>query len=280
MSKKCKLQAKKETPDYPFPSPNVMNPVKRTSPMRIVCVQSLNIPFHNSPNIILDNNLKIAQKSSSQTLLGPKEYSGGQAGDVIAALIEDVGEDGVLSGWDLLGQINRLGDGDLALLNGALELNVLHLLAEVGLGVDEADVAVFDLQHHVCAIYDVFFHCSGCFDDESGTGLRWVRRQGNLFDIDDVVTTVGIAVLEGVLAGNIQRIPQSSALPVSAEDIEGAGARRRSESDNGRREPHVFGFGDGDGDGDGDGGDSWDAGELRSHNNRLRPASCNCNRVG
>ena len=73
--------------------------------------------------------------------------------------------------WDLLGQINRLGDGDLALLDRAIEVDVLHLLAEVGLRVDEADVAVLDLQQHVCAIYDVFFHCSGCFDDESGSAV-------------------------------------------------------------------------------------------------------------
>lgn len=92
--------------------------------------------------------------------------------------------------------------------------------------------------------------------------FRWVRRQGNLLDIDDIVATVGIAVLEGVLAGNIERIPENSAAFVGAVDSEGAGARSRSKSDNGRREPHVFGFGDGFG----DGGDSWDAGGLRSHN--------------
>jgi len=186
---------------------------------------------------------------------------------VIVILVEDVGKNGVLSRWDLLGQINRLGDGDLALLDRAIEVDVLHLLAEVGLRVDEADVAVLDLQQHVCAIYDVFFHCSGCFDDESGSGFGWVWRQGNLLDIDDIVTTVGIAVPEGVLAGNIKQIPENSALPVSAEDIEGAGARSRGESDNGSREPHVFGFGDGDG--DGDGGRSGDAGELQSHNSRV-----------
>ena len=55
---------------------------------------------------------------------------------------------------DLLGQLDLLDDGDLALLDGAFEVHVLDLLAQIGLRVDQADVAIFDLQVDIGALLD------------------------------------------------------------------------------------------------------------------------------
>jgi hypothetical protein len=69
---------------------------------------------------------------------------GGQAGDLLVVLGHDVGENGVLSGRDLLRQLDVLGQGQLALLNRALEVDVLDGVAQVGGLPDDGDQAVLD----------------------------------------------------------------------------------------------------------------------------------------
>ena len=82
--------------------------------------------------------------------------SSGQAGDLLVVLGHDVGENGVLSGRDLLRQLDVLGQGQLALLERALEVDILDLAAEVGGLPDDGDQAVLDLQVHLGAIFDIF----------------------------------------------------------------------------------------------------------------------------
>jgi hypothetical protein len=60
--------------------------------------------------------------------------------------------------WDLLGQVDGFRDGDLALLDGTLEIHVLDLVAQIGLRVNQADVAVPDVQLHICALRDRLLH--------------------------------------------------------------------------------------------------------------------------
>jgi hypothetical protein len=80
---------------------------------------------------------------------------GGQAGDLLVVLGHDVGEDGVLSGRDLLRQLDVLGQGQLALLDRALEVDVLDGVAQVGRLPDDGDQAVFDGQVHLGAVFDI-----------------------------------------------------------------------------------------------------------------------------
>ena len=79
--------------------------------------------------------------------------------------------------WDLLRQVDLLGNRDSALLDGAFEIDVLHLLAQVGLGVDQLDVAVLDGQRDPCAVLDVLL------DDARGVdcqGLAAVCNQNKV----------------------------------------------------------------------------------------------------
>lgn len=79
-----------------------------------------------------------------------------QAGDLLVVLGDHVCEDGVLSVRDLLRELDVLGQGELALLERALEVDILDLAAEVGGLPDDGDQAVLDLQVHLGAIFDIF----------------------------------------------------------------------------------------------------------------------------
>lgn len=92
--------------------------------------------------------------------------SGRQAGDLLVVLGHDVGENGVFSGRDLLRQLDVLGQGQLALLERALEVDVLDLAAEVGVLPDDGDQAVLDLQMHLGAVFDVFCEVAASDDAE------------------------------------------------------------------------------------------------------------------
>lgn len=67
---------------------------------------------------------------------------------------------------DLGGEADGLGDGEVTLLDRALEVDVGNLLAEVGGRADEADEAVFDLEADVRALLDVLGCLSRGLDDE------------------------------------------------------------------------------------------------------------------
>ena len=81
--------------------------------------------------------------------------SGGQAGDLLVVLGLDIGENGVFSGRDLLRQVDVFGQRQLALLDRALQIDVLHGVAQVGGLPDDGDQAVLDRQVHLSAVFDV-----------------------------------------------------------------------------------------------------------------------------
>ena len=66
--------------------------------------------------------------------------------------------------WDLLGQLDSLDNGNLPLLDGAFKIDVLDLLAQIRLGVDQADVSIFDLQVHICALLNLVLYRAGSRD--------------------------------------------------------------------------------------------------------------------
>jgi hypothetical protein len=69
-------------------------------------------------------------------------------------------------GRNLGRKIHALDQGQLALLDGTLEVDVADLLAQVGLGADKANQAVLDRQQHVCALLDSLIHDAAGLDDE------------------------------------------------------------------------------------------------------------------
>jgi hypothetical protein len=106
---------------------------------------------------------------------------GGQAGDLLVVLGHDVGEDGVLSGRDLLRQLDVLGQGQLALLDRALEVDVLDGVAQVGGLPDDGDQAVLDGQVHLGAVFDIRGDVTAGDDGEGLTaaiGGQWGLRAG------------------------------------------------------------------------------------------------------
>jgi hypothetical protein len=69
----------------------------------------------------------------------------------------------------------------------------------------------------------------------SDVRFRWIRRQDDLLDGNQIVVAVGIAELERVLPGNIELVARNETLP-AAEDVAGVNARRKGEDNSG--EPH------------------------------------------
>jgi hypothetical protein len=86
--------------------------------------------------------------------------SSSQTGDRLIIHGEDLGSNRVLSWWDLLWQLNLLRDGGPALLDRALEIDVLDLLAQVCLGRENLNRAVLDLQKNICALFDFLLECA------------------------------------------------------------------------------------------------------------------------
>lgn len=76
--------------------------------------------------------------------------------------------------WDLLGQVDGLDDGESALLDGALQVHVLDLIAEVGLRADQADIAILDFEVDVCAVFDRLMYDALGFDEESRATARHI----------------------------------------------------------------------------------------------------------
>lgn len=109
---------------------------------------------------------------------------GGQAGDgdIISSI--DVGEYGVFAlhirsaicpptngmecthRGNLVGELDGLGNGQYSLLDGALEVDVPNLLAQVRLRADKANQAVLDLQQDIGALLDILLDGTGGLDDE------------------------------------------------------------------------------------------------------------------
>lgn len=151
-----------------------------------------------------------------------KLNSGFQASDLLLVLGDDVREDGVLSGRDLLRQLDVLGEGGLALLDRALEVDVLDGVAQVGGLLDDGDQAVLDLQVHLGAVLDIFGEVTAGGDGENlaaesvgqyivfltiiehvDSRLRRVGVQVDALEVQDVVLGV-LAVGQRVVSGNGQ----------------------------------------------------------------------------
>jgi hypothetical protein len=153
---------------------------------------------------------------------------------------------------------------DLALLDGAVEVDVLDLLAQIGRRGDEPDVTVLDLEVDVGAVQNVLLDGAGGFDPEGFTAAgrmleigSWsssvisrkgcvdirfgrIRRQDHLLYGDDVPRAISLAELERVLAGNVQISPlDQSLVTAGAVDIAGVDARGKSKEKGG--EPHGDG---------------------------------------
>lgn len=69
-------------------------------------------------------------------------------------------------GRNLLGEVNGLGDLNDTSLDGALEVDVADLLAEVGLGADQANEAILDGKEDVGVLFDSGLDLALGLDDE------------------------------------------------------------------------------------------------------------------
>lgn len=67
---------------------------------------------------------------------------------------------------DLLRQLDGLGDGQSTVFDGALHVDVLDLLAQIGLCADKANQAVLDLECDIGAFLDGLAQGTGCLDNE------------------------------------------------------------------------------------------------------------------
>ena len=176
-----------------------------------------------------------------------------QAGNLLVVLGGDVCEDGVLSGRDLLGKLDVLGQGGLALLDRALEVDVLDLVAEVGILLDDGDQAVLDLQVHLRAIFDVLRKVTAGHDAEDLTTVAWGQRmyicvsrrliylrlrrvgvQVDALEVEDIILWV-VAVVQRVVAGNGERVVEGD---LGATE-EGAGRRSCEDRGGNSEELHL-----------------------------------------
>jgi len=101
-----------------------------------------------------------------------EEHSRGHAGDLLIVLGVHIGEDGVLPGWDLLGQLDGLGKSHLALLQRTAEIDLVDLFAEIDFLVEDADEAVLDLDVNFRAFFDVLGKGALSGDDEIVAAMR------------------------------------------------------------------------------------------------------------
>lgn len=81
--------------------------------------------------------------------------SGSQTSNLLLVLGDHIGKHSVLSRWDLVREVNVLGQSLSALLERALEVDVLDGIAEIGGLTDDSDETVLDLQVDLCALGDV-----------------------------------------------------------------------------------------------------------------------------
>lgn len=95
-----------------------------------------------------------------------------QTSNLIPIRSEHIRQHGILPRRDLRRQIDILLEHGLALLERAVEIDVLDLVAEIGFLVDERDESVFDLEVHFCAVFDPLFEGAGCGDDEGFAAMR------------------------------------------------------------------------------------------------------------
>lgn len=69
-------------------------------------------------------------------------------------------------GRNLIGKLDVLGQGHGTLLQRALKINILDIVAKVGFLVDDADQTVLDLKVNLGAFLDVFAESTASLDGE------------------------------------------------------------------------------------------------------------------
>lgn len=146
----------------------------RFNPANTCALNTISRHSHLPPQSSLHPLLIKRSKIENISKRLPREHHrGSQAGNVLVILAVDVGVDRVLAGRDLLGQVDRLDDGDVALLDRALEVDVLDLLAQVRRRADQPDVPVLDLEVDVGAVDDGLLDLALGFDRE-GVASAWI----------------------------------------------------------------------------------------------------------
>jgi hypothetical protein len=107
---------------------------------------------------------------------------------------EYIRSNGVLPRRDLLRHLDVLGDGLLALLDWALHVDVLDLLAEIGFRGEQLDEPVLDLDQHVGFFVDVFEEGADGGDAED---LAAAGGLAGLFGIGNAM----VVILKGFMSG-------------------------------------------------------------------------------
>jgi len=155
---------------------------------------------------------------------------GSKAGDLVAVLGEDIGENGVASRRYLTRQVDILGQFQLALVKWALQIHLLNLITQVRFLVDEGDEAVFDLKVDLRAFLDVLGEVAFCGDGEGFASFRRVGIQIHPLNQQQVLTSIR-AKRQRVLARHLERVihggQQPLILGVTAEPCRPG--RRRSD---------------------------------------------------
>jgi hypothetical protein len=147
-------------------------------------VQFLLVPTNASYAWCTVTNLQL---EIEQVAGAAKVDAGGQAGNLLVVGGVDIGLDIVRAlhlmsedaRWkvgtdssgdtyrrDLAGEFDGLAQHQVAGLDGALEVDVLDLLAQVGGGAEQLDEAVLDLELDVGALLDGLLHLSNSADEE------------------------------------------------------------------------------------------------------------------
>lgn len=102
--------------------------------------------------------------------------SSGQTGNLVLILGHNVGENRVLSWWNLCRKRDILLDRHLALLERALQVDIGDGVAEIGGLSDDGDQAILDLQVYLGALLDVLVEVAGGGDGEVVTTIEAVSR--------------------------------------------------------------------------------------------------------
>ncbi|PNY28691.1 Uncharacterized protein TCAP_01384, partial [Tolypocladium capitatum] len=134
---------------------------------------------------------------------------------------------------NLLGQVDRLGNLHGASFDGAFEVDVADLLAEVRRGSKKPDETVLDFQQDVGALLDGLLDSPAGLDEQLLASGRWVGREIHPLDADDVVSMLAVTELQGTL-------PRDLEVLVGDDIAEDAQRRRRCQAGGqaGDGEPH------------------------------------------
>lgn len=166
------------------------------------------------------------QITAAKEAAAPREDDGGsQASNLNIVHSEDIGQNGVLARRDLVRKVHGLGDLEVASFDGAFKIDVSNLLAEIGLGADESDEAVFDRQKNIGALINLLLDASLGLDNELLSSLWGVGRKVDLVNLDEVSRVISRAELERRVSGNLEVVVHDNAGSLAIENAQGRGRR-------------------------------------------------------